>query len=33
MMTRILNMSYDPEVDSAYYQLDTTPGIDSEEIA
>jgi uncharacterized protein YuzE len=26
-------MSYDPEVDSAYYQLDTTPGIDSEEIA
>ena len=26
-------MNYDPEVDSAYYQLDTTPGIDSEEIA
>ena len=33
MMTRILNMNYDPEVDSAYYQLDITPGIDSEEIA
>lgn len=33
MMTQILSMSYDPEVDSAYYQLDTTPGIDSEEIA